>query len=56
MSESELPKYCDINRADNMPAKFVFRHPDGSENYICEIHVNAYAKSNPSAVKTEITA
>jgi hypothetical protein len=49
--------FCEMNNPpDKQLAKFVFRQPDGSEHYICEIHDNEYSLKNPKAVKSLITA
>ena len=46
-------RICEVHRADARPAQFVFRHPNGAENYLCHVHVAAYEDANPDAVKTQ---
>lgn len=40
------PKLCEINNpVDRKLENVAFKHPDGSVYYICEIHVDEYARS-----------
>ena len=54
---SNVLKLCEFHgRPDQIkPATFAFKHADGKETYICDLHCDAYAQKNPDAVKTRIT-
>jgi hypothetical protein len=53
---SDESKFCEINATDQRPAQFVFTDSNGSEHYICHVHVEQYAKDHPDSVKSKITA
>jgi hypothetical protein len=53
---SDEPRTCEMNAIDQRPAQFVFKHTDGSEHYICHVHVDEYARKHPDAVKSDIAS
>ena len=47
---------CEVNADDKRPAQFVFKHTNGSEHYICHVHVDEYARKHPDAIKSDIAS